>query len=476
MTHEYDIPEVTIIRPRTTLWVAGVSALLVVLLIRHVWFIVSWHHYKILTLIWMMYFLLTAMQWVISWLEKPFTAGASQQVGLDRMRVTVSIPVFNEDPEVLDRVLYAAFHQTRLPSRVQVVDDGSAVDYSEVRDWWRWHSPPGVEFSWIRQENAGKKRAQARTFQGDTADVFVTLDSDTVLEARAIDEGLKPFADRRVQSVAGLELAWNHDWNLLTRLNSARQLSWQLVTCSAQNVANGNVLINRGTYALYRGDLVRDVLPAYVGEVFWGRPIMLGDDTFLTTLALCRGRAVQQPSAVCLAMYPENLSHHLRQWTRWMRGTTLRTFWRLRYLRPSSWGWAYTLLSLWWYLASIAITAVLALAWPRSDNYTATMIAAGAMWAWAMGSRLLTVKRSDQTFLGRLGAVALTPAAAFWVLAVLRLVRIYGTITFLRQGWTTRTQVEIRADMAHKTGDPWPPDSQALPAAAASLAGAASSR
>jgi len=454
MNHEYDIPQVTIIKPRMTQWICGVSIFLAVLLIRHIWFVVSWRHYRVLSVIWMIYFLVTALQWVISWLEKPITVTEAQQSRLDRMKVTVSIPVFNEDPEVLDRVLYAVFHQTRLPDRVHVVDDGSAVDYRTVREWWLVNSPPNVDFSWIRQENAGKKWAQARTFRGDNADVFITLDSDTVLEARAIDEGLKPFADRRVQSVAGLELAWNHDWNLLTRLNSARQLSWQLVTCSAQNVARGNVLINRGTYALYRGDLVRDVLPAYVGETFWGRPIKLGDDTFLTTQALCRGRAVQQPTAVCLAMYPENLSHHLRQWTRWMRGTTIRTFWRLRYLRPASWGWIYTILGLWLYIGSIAVTVVVAMTWPKSDNYMATLIAAGALWAWAMGSRLLTVKRSDQTLLGRFGAVALTPAAAFWVFAVLRLVRIYGTLTFLQQGWTTRAQVEIRAETIYETDGP----------------------
>lgn len=447
MRHEYDIPRVSIARPGAYVWVAGAGTLLAVLTLRHVWFVMSWGHYRLLAVLWMMYFAVTAIQWAFSWLERPSTVNAAQQLRLDRMRVTVSIPLFNEDPQVVDRVLYALFRQTRLPDRVEVVDDGSDVDYDEVRLWWQLHHPSCIHFTWVRQPNAGKKWAQARTFRGDPADVFVTLDSDTVLTAQAIEEGLKPFADRRVQSVAGLELAWNHDWNMLTRLNSARQLAWQLVTCSSQNVFVGNVLINRGTFALYRGSLVRDVLEAYVGETFWGRPIKLGDDTFLTTMALCRGRAVQQPSAVCLAMYPDNLSHHIRQWTRWMRGTTLRTFWRLRYLPFASWGWAYSVMSLWWYVASLGITIVLAVKWPESSSYTDTMIAVGTLWAWVMGLRNLTVKRSDQSLLGRFGTVALTPVASFWVLTVLRFVRIYGTFTFLRQGWTTRTQVEVQADL-----------------------------
>lgn len=446
MRHEYKIPTVTIKKPRSFLWVTGVAAVVFLLAARHVWFIMSWEKYRFLAVLWMTYFVITAFQWMTAWLERPYTVTPVQQARLDRMSVTVNIPVFNEDPEVLDRVLYAVFRQTRLPNRIEVVDDGSKVSYDVVHDWWMRHHPRNVEFSWVRQENAGKKRAQARTFCGDLADIFITLDSDTVLEERAIEEGLKPFADRRVHSVAGMELAWNHDWNLLTRLNSCRQLTWELVTCSSQNVMQGNVLINRGTFALYRGNMVRDVLSAYVGETFWGRAIMLGDDTFLTTMALCRGRAVQQPSAVCLAMYPENLSHHLRQWTRWMRGTTLRTFWRLRYLRLGSWAWFYSVISLWWYVASVAITIMLIVQWPASASYTAMMLAVGTLWAWAMATRIFAIHRSDQTFLGRLGAVALAPAAVFWVLAVLRFVRIYGTVTFLRQGWTTRTEVEVRAE------------------------------
>ena len=312
MKHEYQIPTVKIKKPSPYLWIGGVAAVVMLLAVRHAWLLVSWGKYRFLAALWMAYFVLTAIQWVLAWLEKPYTVTKVQQARLDRMKVTVNIPVFNEDPEVLDRVLYAVFRQTRLPNRIEVVDDGSKVQYDALREWWLRHHPSEVQFTWIRQKNAGKKHAQVRTFDGDPADIFITLDSDTVLEARAIEEGLKPFADRRVHSVAGMELAWNHDWNLLTRLNSTRQLTWQLVTCSSQNVMQGNVLINRGTFALYRGNMIRDVLPAYVGETFCGRPIKLGDDTFLTTMALCRGRAVQQPSAVCLAMYPANLSHHLR--------------------------------------------------------------------------------------------------------------------------------------------------------------------
>ena len=311
MNHEHEIPSVGVTKRKTFLVVGGIYVVLAVAAVRHAWYIEKWQHYRVITILWTVSFAITAIQWIVSWLEKPYTVDAAGQKRLDRMKVTVNIPVYNEEPEVLDRVLYALFRQSRLPNRVQVVDDGSKVDYSEVRDYWLAHSPVFVDFSWHRQANAGKKRAQARTFGGDNADVFVTLDSDTTLPRDAIAEGVKPFVDPRVNSVAGIELAWNYGNSLLTRIKGVNALIWQFTTCSAQNVAGGQVIVNRGTFALYRGSMIRETLRAYIGETFFGRPVMLGDDTMLTLFALGRGRAVQQPSAMCFAVYPENLVAHV---------------------------------------------------------------------------------------------------------------------------------------------------------------------
>ena len=148
MKHCYDIPRVTVKSPPVFVWASGVIALALFLAIRHIWFIMSWGQYRILALLWMFYFIITSVQWALSWLERPYTVDRERQAKLDRMKVTVSIPIFNEDPEVVDRVLYALFQQSRLPNRVQVVDDGSEVDYDEVRSWWVRQCPRSVDFTW----------------------------------------------------------------------------------------------------------------------------------------------------------------------------------------------------------------------------------------------------------------------------------------------------------------------------------------
>ena len=451
MTHEYEIPRATAARPRLALVYAGVGVVVALAAARHFYYIDKWPHYRLVTVIWAIAFACTALQWLVSWLERPYTVTPRQQARLDLMQVTVNIPVYNEEPVVLDRVLYALFAQTRLPNRVDVVDDGSTQeDYSAVRDYWLSHHPPSVELNWRRYPNVGKKRAQARTFGSDaTAEVFVTLDSDTTLARNALEEGLKPFADSTVHSVAGIELAWNYGCSLLTRIKGVNALIWQFTVCSAQSVAGGNVLVNRGTFALYRADMIRETLAAYVGETLFGRPVMLGDDTMLTLFALNRGRAVQQPSAVCFAMYPETLSHTLRQWTRWMRGTALRTLWRLRYLSPASWGWWYTAITTWSYLAFVSVLAAVAVDWHEARSFAATALSISAAWMWLVASRMFAVRRSDQRLIDRLEAFLLVPVAMVWLTLVLRPMRLWGTLTMREQGWVTRRRgAETRSSVA----------------------------
>jgi hyaluronan synthase len=438
MIHHYKIPHIRVRSISAIFWLPFVCAVFMLVLIRHVWYIDTWASYRVIAIVWTVASVFAAIQWGLSWLERPYKVTDDWQRRLDRMRVTVNVPVYNEDRLVLDRVLFSLFSQSRLPDKVEVVDDGSRVDYSDIRDYWNANHPPSVQFSWVRQTNAGKKRAQARTFASDDGDIFITLDSDTTLARDAIEEGLKPFADRRVQSVAGLELAWNHDSNLLTRIKSTNTVIWQLVTCSAQHVMGGNILVNRGTFALYRASLVRDNVGLYINETFFGRPFRLGDDSMLTLLALGRGRAVQQQTAVCFSMYPETLSHTMRQWTRWMRGTSVRTLWRLKYLRVLSWGWWYNFLTTWWYLAFITVLAAGIADWHAAWRFIVTALIFSSAWVWIISLRLLMVRRSDQNRLQIIEMLALVPLATAWMALVLRPIRLYGNATMLRQGWVTR--------------------------------------
>jgi hyaluronan synthase len=382
-------------------------------------------------------------QLLLAWFQRPFTVTDAQRAKLNRLAVAAVVPCYNEDPAILDRTIYALFVQSRAPDWVIVVDDGSTADYTDVRARWQAH-PSATEFIWIRQENQGKKHAQAAAFRAvPNADIYATMDSDSALEQRAIEEGLKPFANREVTSVAGLEMAYNLRTNILTRAMGLRSLAFQLFTMSAQSVAGGNVVINPGAFSLYRGWLIHRCLPAYLEEKFFGIPVTLGDDTALSMFSLLHGRAVHQPTAVSMPVYPETLSHHLRQWTRWMRASTIRTLWRMRYLRIRSYAWWFVVYQQYAFFASAAVSLAVPFAWPATRNLILASSLALVAWPLAVALRLVTVSRSDQRWPTWLASTALLPFAALWYLLVLRQIRFYGMATCHRQGWVTRKKVEV---------------------------------
>lgn len=443
--HRYEIPEVRLRRSR---YFPVLAATVIVIL--------AWTYYRAVAVddafkghdssafLWTALFLAAGHQIALSWFDKPFSVTLAQQVQLDRLRVTVNVPLYNEDLAVIDRTIYALFRQSRLPNRIQVVDDGStSSDYAEIRDYWRAHIPQGVEFSWIRTRNGGKRHAQGVTFHDDwDADIFATLDSDTALARNAIEEALKPFADPRVQSVAGVEVAYNAHANLLTRVSSIRQIAWQMTQCCVLSMA-GNVLVNRGTFAMYRADVVRDNLALYLNETFLGKQVKYSDDSLLTLFALKRGRTVQQLTAFQLPMYPDKVSHSVRQWTRWMRGSTIRNFWRLRYLPVISYGWWMSVLSWWQFFVSWAAYLMVFIVRPAEGHFSIAPVLIVLLSSYLVALRNLLIRRSDHSPAQQLDTWLLAPLNLLWSLLVLRPVRIYGTLTCGNNGWGTRTKVEV---------------------------------
>jgi len=395
-------------------------------------------------------FVFLAAQTVLYHLERPYTVNAHQQDQLDTLRVTVPVPVYNEDPELLRRCLQSLLAQERLPNRVHVVDDGSPIDYTTVRDEFIAQAAVvGVEVGWTRTQNRGKRHAQGLVFaQATDADVFVTVDSDALLPANALEELLKPFADARITSVAGVVMASNATKNLLTRFTDLWFVTTQLVTRSTQSTL-GAVLVNSGPLAAYRAEIVRDNLDSYLHETFLGRAVAFSDDSMLTLFAQLAGRTVQQPTAVVLSAMPETVSHHLRQYVRWMRGSFIRSWWRFQYLpmrRVAFWLHAATWTQM--LTSTLLFGCLFILAPATATAVTPMLLVVPLAIGLAQAMRYLTMVRSDETLLSRLTTVTLSPVATLWSFIVLRAVRWYGIATCRRTGWLTRQQVEVTASDA----------------------------
>lgn len=395
-----------------------------------------------LAAVWVATFLLLSAQTIMYLVERPHRATPRQQRQLDALHVAVLVPAYNEDDGYLRLCLTSLLRQTRLPTSVHFVDDGSTTgDYAAVRAWWEpAAAAAGIATTWQRIPHAGKRESQATAAAVATdADVFVTIDSDSHLAPDALAELLQPFARPAVQSVAGVVVASNVNANWLTRITDVWFVTGQLTDRSALS-AMGSVLVNSGPLAAYRAGVVRDNLGSYLNERFMGRPVAFSDDSLLTLFALLRGRCVQQTSAVVFTAMPERPGHLLRMYLRWMRGSTIRSIWRLRYLPLGRWAyWAHALR---W--AQLAL-ATLVLGWllvldPLFSGRTPppAMLAIPPLIALAQGLRYLALARTDVPARSRVATWLLMPAAVLWAWLVLRPVRWYGMATCARTGWGTR--------------------------------------
>jgi hyaluronan synthase len=413
----------------------------------HVTWVLSHGAYLPLLPVWAAAFTMSALPLFLGWADRPVRVTARQQRFLSTLNVTVAVPVYNEDPALLDRCIWSLVNSSRAPECVHVVEDGESGDYSRLRAHWEGtHGTTLVRWERLPR-NLGKKFAQSRVFStSPQADVFITVDSDTTLEHFAIEEGLKPLANPQIASVAGIEEIWNKHTNWLTKICAARNTYSQLVSWATQSVF-GDVLINRGTFALYRAHIIREIVPAYLNETFLGHPVKLGDDSALTLFSHAHGRTVQQVSAISLPMYPATLSHHFRQWLRWSRGGSVRNYWRIRYLPMTSWGWWWTVLAIYYTIASLFVPLLLIGAWPASAGLARWTGLSVIGWSFTTSLHVLRIRRAGETGWTRLTSVLAYPAGLIWSAYCLRPIRLYGLFTCFKQGWVTRQAgVEIRAD------------------------------
>ncbi|MBB4930564.1 hyaluronan synthase [Lipingzhangella halophila] len=406
-----------------------------------------------LGMVWLVCFLL--LWWVpLAWFDRPARVKATEREALDRLTVTVQVPVYNEDPRILRMCLRSVLEQSRPVQRVRVVDDGSAdpatgepMDYSRVRDeFLAQAAESGVKATWDRTANRGKRFAQMHVLADDPADVFVTLDSDSIMDRNAVREGLHPFADPAVCSVAGHVIVLNSRATLLTRLTCLLYLPFTRGLRSAQSVLR-RVTINSGTLAFYRGETVRAAAGAYENEHFWGRPMQMNDDSMLTFYALLRGDTVHQPSSLVFTLVPERLGHYFGQQLRWMRGTTVRHLWWLRYMPLAGvvfWGTVTEYLHL---LLGFVIPVVILLDPALREQWRDIALAGlviGTAINYIMALRIFTVRRSDESTAYHVLLYLLAPVAGAWRLIVLRPVYLYAMLTCRRiVQWGTRESIDV---------------------------------
>jgi hyaluronan synthase len=261
----------------------------------------------------------------------------SDEAPVDQLQVDVVVPIYNEDPGFLAAGIRSLAEQTRRPRTVWLIDDGCRRDGEAfpiledelVQDAMAQVRRAGIVVEGHRQENAGKRHAQASAFSRSDADIFVTVDSDTVLHPEAIAKLLVPFSKRATMSVAGTACGQNYQQSLFTRVVEMGFVMSFIQGRMAEGFF-GSVRVNCGILAAYRAPVVRDNLDRFLSQNFLKRPVKAGDDRILTLFAKEHGRAEFQPEAIAYSALPVNLNHLVRQRLRWCRSFCWGTLWLLR--------------------------------------------------------------------------------------------------------------------------------------------------
>ena len=235
-------------------------------------------------------------------------------------KCTVIVPAYNEGKQVWDTLMSLAdseYPEGKL--EILAIDDGSKDDT------WYWmlqaKKKLGDRLSIYQQpKNKGKRHALYRGFHLGTGEVFVTVDSDSVVKTDTLRNLVSPFVvNENCGAVAGNIRVLNNERALLPKmLNVSFVLSFEFVR-SAESSLN-SVLCTPGALAAYRRSAVFACLEDWINQTFMGQPSDIGEDRAMTNMILKQGKYVLfQRNAYCYTNVPEQYKGLYKMFIRWGR-------------------------------------------------------------------------------------------------------------------------------------------------------------
>lgn len=233
---------------------------------------------------------------------------------------TVIVPAYNEGKQVWDTLMSLAdsdYPDGKL--ELLAIDDGSKDDT------WYWMQQAkkklGDRLSILQQpKNKGKRHALYRGFNIGKGEVFVTVDSDSVVKPDTLRNLVSPFVvNENCGAVAGNIRVLNNERALLPKmLNVSFVLSFEFVR-SAESSLN-SVLCTPGALAAYRRSAVFACLEDWINQTFMGQPSDIGEDRAMTNMILKQGKHVLfQRNAYCYTNVPEQYKGLYKMFIRWGR-------------------------------------------------------------------------------------------------------------------------------------------------------------
>src|SRR5690554_3447381 len=233
---------------------------------------------------------------------------------------TVIVPAYNEGKLVWETLLSIAKRNYPV-EKLQII----SIDDGSKDDTWYWMKKAKEELGdrleiYQQPQNKGKRQALYRGFKLGKGEVFVTIDSDSIIDTNTLRNMVSPFVvNKQCGAVAGNVRVLNNEKAIIPRmLNVSFVFSFEFIR-SAQSVL-GSVLCTPGALAAYSSKAVMNCLPEWINQTFMGQPTDIGEDRAMTNMILKQGYHVLfQRNAYVLTNIPEKFSSLHKMFTRWER-------------------------------------------------------------------------------------------------------------------------------------------------------------
>ena len=246
--------------------------------------------------------------------------------------LTVVIPAYNEGAMV-EHSLYSVARADYPNDRLEIIciDDGSTDDTWQYILRARQRYPDLIKT--IRfPANRGKKEGLYAGFTQGRGEVWVTVDSDSVIEPSALRHLVAPLQqDPGLGAVAGNVRVLNRHASLMGKMQWVRYVNLDFLR-AAQSIYK-TVACTPGSLAAYRRTALLPHLEAWRHQTFWGAPCVHSEDRALTNYVLRGGwYTYYQRTAKVYTVVPETYTGVVKMYLRWERGNVRESLVQLGYL------------------------------------------------------------------------------------------------------------------------------------------------
>ncbi len=241
-------------------------------------------------------------------------------------KTTVIVPAYNEGSLVY-KTLKSLVESDYPDEKLQII----SIDDGSKDDTWAWMQKAQAEFGkrvaiFQQPKNMGKRHALYRGFNLATGDVFITVDSDSIIKKDTLRNMASPFiVNPECGAVAGNVRVLNREKGLIPRmLNVSFAFSFEFIR-SAQSTL-GSVFCTPGALSAYRKETVMKCLPEWINQTFMGKVSTIGEDRAMTNMILKQGYKVFfQRNAYVYTNIPEHYRNLHKMFTRWERSNVRET-------------------------------------------------------------------------------------------------------------------------------------------------------